>query len=118
MPTQVLDRPAVEEEAVETEIAPLLPVGDVLTPPPPTEEGFVPVRFTNVKFPDEVIFRPDTSTIEFYGGIGYAKTPEDARLIRERVPHAYEERYGAPLIRHKNFVTTRIEAYTAFMERE
>lgn len=67
--------------------------------------GFVPVRFTNVECPEQVIVRLDLSVIPFYDGISWAATPEDADLIREQAPNAVEGQEGQPLLPPREFVT-------------
>jgi len=98
---------------------PLAPGVEILMAPVPVN-GFVPALFINIKYPEETIYEGEEVIARFADGRFLAKDAHVAEVIRKYVPSAYEETYGAPLLRDRKggFATTNFLAFEDYMNRQ
>lgn len=121
MPTITMEPPVVTEDTLTTilQAPPLAPGVEVLMAPVPVN-GFTPVLFINIKYPEETIYEGEAVIAKFEDGRFLAKDAHVADVIRTAVPSAYEETYGAPLLKDRKggFATTNFLAFEDYMNQQ
>jgi len=121
MPTITMEPPLEVDDTLTAvlQAPPQAPGVEVLMAPVPVD-GFVPALFINIKYPEETIYEGEAVIARFADGRFLAKDAHTAEVIRKHVPSAYEETYGAPLLRDREgkFATTNFLAFEDYMNRK
>jgi len=121
MPTITMDPPTEISDTLTAVLqAPTQPAGMEILMAPEEVNGFVPALFINIKYPEETIYEGEEVVARFADGRFLAKDAHTAEVIRKHVPSAYEETYGAPLLRDREgkFATTNFLAFEDYMNRK